>query len=197
MGDDVDVGKAEPPEPATVSRVDGLAGEFGVRIDTVGAVHGTGAAAHDDAVIASQDLPEADFMEKSVLGRDMAAAEDDPIRFRHQLPDIAGITTVKHGHRSHLDARIADTEAHTLQDGVRERAVVGGGADQEGPRMLRQGGLDSGEKAVVFGEMILPVTGRTACQEKRHSAKITIIGDISAHRGGRTGPGEAGRSAGR
>ena len=174
--DDLDVRQAEAREPAAVMRVYALAGEFRMGVDPVGAVHGAGAAAHDDAVVSLQDIPEADFMDKGVLRGDMAAAEDDPVRFRHQRPDIGGVAAVEHGHGGHLDTGIADAKTHSLEHRVREGAVVGGGADQQGPGVLRQGGLDSGEKAVVFGEMVLAVAGRTASQKKSHrSAKIVIF----------------------
>jgi hypothetical protein len=77
--DNIDIYEAEAWEPPLIGRINALTGELGMGIYPPGTVHGTRAATHNNPVIGLQDICKADFMEKSVLSRDMPTTEDDKV----------------------------------------------------------------------------------------------------------------------
>ncbi len=186
MRDQIDIRKAESDERAAVLRVHGLPGEFRMGIDSRGAVHTAGTAAHYDSVEILQKLLEPYFIDESVLGRDVPSAKYDPMSTPDEFRSLRGIAPVEHYDLFGTDARAVDTEAHSLQHGIRESLIVRSCADQQHPRQgalakpragnsLIQGRIDFGKKAVVACEMVLPVAGRTSRQKQSHSSKIRIF----------------------
>ena len=182
--DQVDVREAQALEPALVLRVPGLPGELRMGVHVVCAVHAAGAAPHHHPVEALDELFEPNLVQELVLGGDMTAAQHNPMGPTHQFRGLRGIPPVQHHNFFRVDTGLVDALTHALEDGVRETAVVRGGAHQEhagfvsgcspGP-LNGQGQLrfDIGPKAVVLREMRLPVTGGTACEVQNHEHKYT------------------------
>ncbi len=164
----VDVREAEAAQPAPVRRVYGLSGKLRMGIDQIGTVHAAGAAAHDHAVKALQQLPEADFMDKTVLRGHVSAAEDYPMRTRHKLRGLCRIAPVQHHDFRCVDAGVPYAGAHPLKDGVREGDIIGGGAYHEDTGARGQFGHQAGKESVVCREVVLPVPGGASGKKECH-----------------------------
>ena len=175
MRDEVDVRQAEARKPATVLRVHGLSGHFRMGINPVGAVHAPRAASHYDAVKVPQEVPEADLVDKLVLGRNVTAAENDPVRPFHEGCGFGRIAPVQHHDLRRPDPRSVDTQAHPLQDRLREDHVIRRRAHKQHPGKnpfpgrLRQRRLNLGQKSVVVRKMIFPIPRRASCQKQCHT----------------------------
>ena len=164
----------QPARSGTLTR------KFRVRVHALRAVHRPGAASHDQAVEALQEFFKADLVKETVLRRDMAAAEDDPVRAVDQRFSAVRIAAVQHRHLRRLDAGLADALRHRFEHVVGEAAVVGRRADEQHPRPLRQRRPHLLQQAVVFSETVLPVPGRTSRQNKRHQNSIYAIAKITS-----------------
>ena len=169
--DQLDVRKAQPLEPAAVMGVRGFTGILRVGIHIIGTVHAAGAATHHHSLIAFQQVSEADFVDKLVLGGHVPAAEDDPVGIPHQFGCLGGILSLQHHNLGRLDAGLVDTFAHPFFHRRRKAFVVGCGTyQQHAGQLLRschggQGGLDLGQKAVVLRETGFPETRGAAGKE--------------------------------
>ena len=59
-------------------------------------VHGAGADAHDHTGVVFKQFPQADLVEKGILGGHMAAGQNDQVTFQHQFLRFIGIVAVQH-----------------------------------------------------------------------------------------------------
>ena len=169
VGDEVDVRQAQAAEPAVIARVHGFPFQLRMGIDPVRAVHAAGAASHHDTVVTPEDIPEAGFVDETVLGGNMTAAENDPMGTLHELFRLLGVPPLQHHDLFRVDAGFADAGAHPFQDGGGEDRIVRRGAHEEHPRARRQFRLHPGEETVVFGKVVFTVAGGASCQKKSHA----------------------------
>ena len=141
-------GQAQAGVEPLVVWVDGLALLLGRGVDQLLAVHGARADAHQNAVPVSKLLPQIDILEKTVLRRDVPAAQENHIGVGEQITALILGFPEQQGEFGKPDADLSETALHTLRKPAEVGIIVRVRGDEQGAAGFRQSLFQLVHKAV-------------------------------------------------